>query len=86
MDDELKQIRTAERYIVKMEYILDWANDDDFYSSPSRIHFDFDTKFVESVLKNVRKNLRISDKQKKCIKNIYNGFKIDDYVEWLQRN
>ena len=85
MDNELKQIRTAERYIVKMEYILDWANDDDYYGSP-RDKFDFDTKFVESVLKNVRKNLRITDKQKKCIKNIYNGFKIDDYVEWLQRN
>ncbi len=30
--------------------------------------------------------MKISDKQKKCIKNIYNGFKIENYEEWLSRN
>ena len=86
MDKEKeKEIRTAKRYINKMEYILDWAVDDDYYGSP-RDKFEFDTKFVESVLRNTRKNMKISDKQKKCIKNIYNGFKIENYEEWLSRN
>lgn len=55
MDKERqKEIRTAEKYINKMQYIIDWAIDDDYYGSP-RDKFEFDTKFVASVLKNTKR-------------------------------
>lgn len=78
----------ANVYISKMQDIIDWANDDEYYRSPAHSNnedFNFDTKFIESVLKSVKKYNKISDKQKKCVDNIYNGFKIDNYVEWYMR-
>lgn len=72
-------------YIDKMQDILNWAEDETYYRSPAHPNnenFNFDTKFIESVLTTVKRTKRISEKQKNCVDKIYNAFKIDKHVEW----
>ena len=81
MDSEKqKLLEEAQKYVKKMEAIIDWAEDDEWYGSP-RYNFEFKTDFIESVLCNTIKYKKITDKQKKCIDNIYKGFNIQKYVD-----